>query len=152
MTQLEALTRIVESFNDYRMAIIFLGDWLEDINYHTEAAEVRGWLHPTQAEWYEHLQMLHIARKRSFYSDDHYKYLFENGYTSAVHEKAVEKIRSKDGLAFVEHFDFSDTDLRNIELVEDMVRGMNYIWGWGVENKLYPSKEEFMATLKKLVK
>lgn len=152
MTQLEALKNVVESIDNKVLQVIFLGDWLEDINFHKEAAEVRGWLSPVQNAWYEELHKLHIARRENMYSATHYEGLKNDGYTSDIHEKAVQCMRERsNAVAFVNHYAFSESDLFNIKLVSDMVRGLNYIWGWGVENDLYTNKTEFLNTLRGLV-
>ena len=115
MTQKQAVKNIIDSISESAFKKLFLFEWLQDINWHTETQMI--------------LDSMNAEEKRIV---EKYENMDES-----------EKLTSP----FIQKY------RHEYHLATTIYQGLNYIFGWGIENDGWKSKgigKEFVAELLEL--
>lgn len=144
MTQQEALENLIRTLPPLFRAI-FLADWLEDMNWHSER---QLFVDKMPQDWktrWDIYHELHIASVENQYSKKHADFLKEQGYFSDKSKEALATIRENENVFFNGYL-IDRVDLVNYAQTQDFYKGMNYIFGWGVKtNELKETHGQKMA-------
>ena len=136
MTQKEAIKNIIESMDNRLCSIIFVSNWLEDINWHSENTMLVEKLSKEQTDKWEVMRNLNYIIHSSNYSDvfvDEFKQTEEAKlYIEAVRYTKENKangywVRLNRWNNFI-----SKDEMFSYNKAETFYNCFNYIWGWGI--------------------
>lgn len=151
MTQLQALHNVVLQFESLPIRAAFIHDWLEDINFHSEATVIRNYLSPAQRNLVYGLDSLCIALNKSSYTAEHYQHLIERGYINDEVEAAADNYRNGKTV-LLNGYCYSDYQIREYLKIKGIRNGFTSIYGYGVQDELAEmNNEQFEQEMTKLI-
>lgn len=153
MNQREMLETFI-SYMNHDMRLIFVNDWLEDMNWHGESEELRQFHMETEMveRWgvYEKMQ---IAINRNSYSKSHFDGL-DKDMLLAPYIMAVEHMREWDWCDIVEngkHYRVNREEMMDYNMTQEFYKAMSYAFGWGIDSSCWKSGGSGTAFVKELV-
>lgn len=155
MTQKEALQNLINSFDNELMAKLFVYNWLEDINWHSEASRFEEYINDYDKQELEDLKDINIVLNPSSY-DYTYVSEFIDDKSNVYLVDAVKKAReNKTSYVIYNDATYSLSLVREFNKAETMYQTFNYIFGWGTNNNEWNSKGigiEFVMELLDMIK
>ena len=131
MTQKQFIANILRSM-DFKLArYVFIIDWLEDINWHTECSMINNLMEPEEAKKVDLLREFDYALRPSNYSS-----AFINDIKNDLvkYNEACELYNKPfyNGYVSLGEYSFSKDQLYSFHNAIDFYKGMNYGFGWGL--------------------
>jgi hypothetical protein len=151
MTQQEHLKHYLE-FSSRFEKIVFIHEWLEDINYHTEAAMILAMATDRELKMLNDLFHLHIASNESSYKKERWNYFLKNNILDTDAIKAYQDYREVGNEYIVYRgANYKDSDLIGYRNIQDSFNVFSKIFGFGIENEWCSNKESFVESLKEII-
>jgi hypothetical protein len=129
-TQQQALSELCKGFRPF-IRRVFIYEWLEDINWHSEAKILCDGFSDPEAELVGHLKKLHIAKNEYNYSVKHFQE-FKESLQLEQYMKVLQDIRQKEGSFFINGCFVSPDVIREFERAMHAYNIVAYIYGWGI--------------------
>jgi hypothetical protein len=139
-TQQQALTELCKGFRPF-IRRAFLYEWLQDINWHAEAALLLEGFSDQHAELIAHLKKFHIARNEYYYSTEYFTHL-KKAIKLSDHIKILQDIREKEEGFFMNGIFISPDVMQEFEKAMSAYGTVACIYGWGID------KSEFNGHIK----
>ena len=130
ITQKEALKNILETMPNEMIRYQAVFNWLEDINWHTEARILAEKLNEYQIKELEAMEELDYILNSNNYCDQ-FIAEFKEQHPEAV--KAVEK--ATNGIYFYRGYDFSRSQMFDFKTAQTFYKTFNQIFGWGMNSE-----------------
>jgi hypothetical protein len=151
-TQQQALTELCRGFRPFiRRAFIY--EWLEDINWHSEAKILADGFSNPEAELVGHLKKIHIAKNEYNYSVKHFQALKES-LKLDDYMKVLQDIRQKEESFFINGCFVSPDVVREFERSMHAYNVIAYIYGWGINRDEFNGNSKgkpFIDELEKII-
>lgn len=127
ITQKEALKNIIESIDDEVIRTHAIYEWLEDINWHTEARLLSETLTKYQSAMLDNLQTVDYILNPRNYCDE-----FINQFETENPTIRTDIRKQSNGLVFYKDYVFDRSKLSDFRTAKSFYRTFNLIFGWGI--------------------
>lgn len=135
MTQKEAIKNLIQTFNNKFNAKVFISNWLEDMNWHTENGLFCETFTEEENRKYEQLTNINYIYSSSKYSQEFVDNFKQTEPGKAIVEAIREAKENKRDRIYLKDgrfpYSFTFNQLHDFNKAETFYTCFNYIWGWG---------------------
>jgi hypothetical protein len=149
MDQLEALKQLLR-FETRDNKRVFICEWLEDINWHTECRMVRENTPEYFNELWDKMDRLYLVANEKSFTLSHWNGI-KDDYTKPEDYEDLEKLRAGK-LVFCNHNAISREMFYSFEKMKNSYSTFSAIWGYGLDGSLGGlEKSDFVAKMEEII-